>query len=267
MMCLALHCWLAAMSAQAEPLKFVVRLDPQAASQPVSGRLLVFTSQRPGKEPRLGPDWFSPEPFFAVDVSEFGPGQSRTIDDEADSFPARLTRLPPGKYRVQAVFDHSFDHQHHGKAPGNFFSEVVELDLGPDAGPQQLTLDRTIPAQPFEETRWVKEVSLRSESLSRFHHRDVVMQCGVVLPASYYDQPERRYPVVYIIPGFSGTHREALRYGEGPPPIGEEEVEFLRVVLNPNCKWGHHVFADSATNGPRGEALIKELIRMALEVF
>jgi S-formylglutathione hydrolase FrmB len=34
----------------------------------------------------------------------------------------------------------------------------------------------------------------------------------------------------------------------------------LYVVLDPSCRWGHHVFADSANNGPCGQALISELI-------
>jgi hypothetical protein len=257
---LAVFVLLVAVQAQAEPLSFEIRLDPQVVSQPVSGRLLLFTSQRAGKEPRLGPDWFSPEPFFGVDVRDFAPGETRSIDAAADGFPTSLARLPAGKYRVQAVLDHSFDHQHHGKAPGNFYSAVAELELTPESGPQPLILNQIIAEPPFEETQWVKEVTLPSKLLSQFHGREVLMRCAVVLPASYYDQPERRYPVVYIIPGFSGTHREGLAYRNGPPPAGEGEVEFLRVVLNPNCKWGHHVFADSATNGPRGAALVSELI-------
>jgi len=40
----------------------------------------------------------------------------------------------------------------------------------------------------------------------------------------------------------------------------EGGVEFLRVVLDPSCRLGHHVFADSANNGPVGEALTTELI-------
>ncbi|MFO0846439.1 MAG: alpha/beta hydrolase-fold protein, partial [Gemmataceae bacterium] len=37
-------------------------------------------------------------------------------------------------------------------------------------------------------------------------------------------------------------------------------VEVLHVVLDPSCHHGHHVFADSANNGPVGRALIEELI-------
>jgi S-formylglutathione hydrolase FrmB len=37
-------------------------------------------------------------------------------------------------------------------------------------------------------------------------------------------------------------------------------MEMLYVVLNPDCRTGHHVFAASDNNGPCGEALVKELI-------
>ena len=37
-------------------------------------------------------------------------------------------------------------------------------------------------------------------------------------------------------------------------------TELIRVILDPDCGTGHHVFADSAFNGPRGRALVEELI-------
>jgi pimeloyl-ACP methyl ester carboxylesterase len=37
-------------------------------------------------------------------------------------------------------------------------------------------------------------------------------------------------------------------------------TEFVRVLLDPDCGTGHHVFADSKTNGPRGQAFIEEFI-------
>ena len=36
--------------------------------------------------------------------------------------------------------------------------------------------------------------------------------------------------------------------------------DMVRIVLNADCGTGHHVFADSANNGPRGKALIEEFI-------
>jgi hypothetical protein len=85
------------------------------------------------------------------------------------------------------------------------------------------------------------------------------MRAAVVLPRSFATEPQRRYPVVYEIPGFGGTHfgaHEAAKR-EATNVAG---VEMIYVVLDPSCRLGHHVFADSANNGPRGRALIEELI-------
>ena len=63
---------------------------------------------------------------------------------------------------------------------------------------------------------------------------------------------------MYIIPGFGGDHFMAERF------VGDSRTafatDFFRVVLDPDCGTGHHVFADSATNGPRGAALVEEFI-------
>lgn len=247
----------------AEALCFDITLDAQVAQAPITGRLFVLTSQSGTSEPRFGPNWFKPEPFFGLDVRNFAPGEARRVDDSADGFPDRLSKLPPGKYRVQAVLDHSFDQQHHGKAAGNVYSAVAELNVDPAAPPQEpirLVLNQVVPEAKFPDSQWVREVKLRSDLLSKFHGREVVQRCAVILPAGYYSNPQRRFPVVYIIPGFSGTHRDALRYSQGGPAAGEGEVELIRVMLNADCKWGHHVFADSATNGPRGQALVEELV-------
>jgi len=63
--------------------------------------------------------------------------------------------------------------------------------------------------------------------------------------------------VVYEIPGFGGDHHLAFAVAAAScPDVG---VEMIRVVLDPSCRLGHHVFADSANNGPCGRALIDEL--------
>jgi S-formylglutathione hydrolase FrmB len=251
----------------AEPVRVAVTLVEQAAAKvsserPITGRLYVFTSQREVGEPRLGPDWFSPEPFFGLEVHDFAPGQTRTIDDTADGFPGLISQLPKGKYRVQALLDHQLETGHHAAGVGNFYSDVVSWELDPDSPtPLELKLEHAVVPRPFPDSEWVKEVVVTSELLSRFHGREVVERAAVVLPASYTRQPDRRYPVLFSIPGFSGDHRIGLRFAkDGPPEPQEGEVEFIRVMLSGDCEWGHHVYADSATNGPRGEALVNELI-------
>src|SRR5207247_2316426 len=227
----------------------------------IDGRLFVFVSQRRDREPRFAPDWFNPEPFFGLEVKRFEPGQSRRLDDAADGFPDKLSKLPPGKYRVQALLDHDFYEPRPADGVGNFYSDVQDVQV--QAGQEvtvALTLSKTVQAKPFPATRFVHEVVFQSELLAKFHKRKVADRCGIVLPASYFDRPDERYPVMYIIPGFGGNHVPPAAYAKGGPPAAKGEVEFIRVYLSGRCKWGHHVYADSATNGPRGQSLVEELI-------
>lgn len=241
----------------ARAVEIRIRLDPAAAQKPLTGRLFVFFTTSKRGEPRMGPNWFGPEPFLAQDVMNFAPGTSLTLDRTADGYPTPAGPKP-GKYRVQAVLHQDRDCPFPGSGVGNPYSEVQEVELKDDAKSLELTLTKIVVEPAFPETAWRKEIALRSKLLSEFHKRDVVERCTVVLPKGYDEEPERRYPVIYSIPGFGGSHRDAARIGN--PPDAEAEVKFIRVYLSGRCEWGHHVFADSATNGPRGAALIKETI-------
>lgn len=237
---------------------FVVTLDPSVAEQPITGRLFVFLSERERGEPRMGPNWFSPEPFYGVDVNDFAPGETRRVDGTADGYPVPLAELAAGKYRVQALLDHDFYNSSPGHGVGNLYSEVVEIEVPAEGEASfDLSLTNKVDAEPFPESERVREIVRRSDLLSNFHGREVVEVAAVVLPESYASEPERRYPVIYSVPGFGGSHRDALRLGDRKDEPG---VEFIRVMLSGNCKWGHHVYADSATNGPRGRALVEEMV-------
>ena len=243
----------------AESLQIAVRLDAQAAAQPVTGRVFVFCSQRPG-EPRMGPDWFNPEPFFGLDVVKLKPGDRCTLDDRACGFPGPLSRLPPGKYRVQAVLDRSLDSPQPGQAVGNLYGDVQEVRLDATSS-VELVLQHVIPSQPFRELENYREVSLRSRKLSAFHGRDVIEHAAVILPPSYQTDAQKRFPVIYVIPGFGGSHRSPQwLWITGPPQADPGQAEFIRVMLSGQCRWGDHEYADSATNGPCGDALVHEMI-------
>lgn len=243
-------------------LRFRVQLPADASDAPISGRLFVFLSKRAEGEPRMGPDWFNPEPFFAADVRDFRPGETRDLDNRCDSSPGPISSLPPGEYRAQAVLDHDIYHAKPGVGVGNLYSDVFRVNVQPSLdGVIELDLTNKVPEEPFPASPFVKEIVQRSELLSRFHQRPVLQRAAVVLPQGYLEHPQRRFPVMYVIPGFGGSHRsQANKYLKGPPAAGEREVEFIRVLLNGQCKWGHHVYANSAANGPRGDALVEELI-------
>lgn len=239
---------------------FEVKFAKSVRAEPFTGRVYVICSKR-SKEPRRGPSWFTPELFAAIDIKDLQPGETVRFNKDNKAvlgFPDRFRKLDFAGYRAQAVMRFNPHHREIGVGPGNGFSEVVQLPDSPGE-PVRLTVNALAAAPKFQESKWTKLLDVRSTLLSKFHGRDVNMSASVLLPAGYFDNPDKRYPTIFTIPGFGGTHFRGVRNR----PVEEknrEGVEFIRVILDPSCPRGHHVFADSANNGPVGQALIDELI-------
>ncbi len=107
----------------------------------------------------------------------------------------------------------------------------------------------------------VAETTLRSDLLSAFWGRDVAMHATVVVPQGADDGTIAALPVCYDIHGFGGNHKRGFRIG----PKLRSEIKggypaMVYVFLDASCSMGHHEFADSVNNGPRGRALIEEFI-------
>jgi S-formylglutathione hydrolase FrmB len=248
----------AARAADAKPLEFRVTFDKAVSDKPFTGRVYVMLAKSERGEPRFGPSWVRPEPIFARDVKDWKPGEELVIDATALAFPDPMAKLPKATYSAQAVMDFDRGERNFSTAPGNGYSKVVRKELDSAAtGSVALTINQVVPARRFQETERVKLAEMDSKLLSDFHKRPVKMRAGVVLPKSFASEPKRRYPVVYEIPGFGGTHAAALRMTSRTDVAG---VEMIWVVLDPSCRLGHSVFADSANNGPWGRALVEEFI-------
>lgn len=217
----------------------------------------MFTSR--SGEPRQGPDWFNPEPFLARDVIDWRPGESLTItpdDPQVLNFPRETTGIDWDGRRAQGVARLNPWDRNVGTGAGNGFSPTAMIN-GDEV--VRLAVDQIVPERTFDDTPWSKLLAVRSKLLSEFHGRDTVLRACVTLPASYFEAPHQRYPVIFNVPGFGGTHFDGRR----DEPVRERNqagVEFIRVTLDPSCRLGHHVFADSANNGPAGRALTEELL-------
>ncbi len=250
-------------SVDAAEWNFRVRLSEQVCAKPFSGRVyLLFT--RSQREPRFGPSWFNPELFVSRDVQNWEPGQSITFSGNQPgnmlAYPVPLSEMKLAGYRAQAVVRLNPYDRNIGTGAGNGYSQVVTLPEGPLASDvPALVVGRLVQPRKFVETRWSKLLEVRSRLLSNFHHREVRIKAAVVLPASYYDHPNRRYPTIFSIPGFGDTHFRGIT-NRPVTERNERGVEFLRVMLDASCPLGHHVFADSDNNGPVGAALVEELI-------
>lgn len=263
---LLILCGTAALPLPAADWQFEIKFSPQIRRQAFTGRVYLFFTRDQRREPRLAahgsaPDWFHPEPFLAVDIENWKPGERLTIDSSiADwmlAFPKPLAELQLAGCRVQAVARFNPLERAAGNGTGNGYSAAAAVTAG--KSPVMLTIDKQIEAVPFPDSKWCKLMEVRSRLLSEFHQRDVSLRGSVLLPASYFDQPARRYPVIFTVPGFGGTHRDRVP----TEPVKEQNaqgVEFIRVTLDPACPLGHHAFADSANNGPVGTALVREFL-------
>ena len=262
--CLACLATLAApQSLAAADFTLQVVLSDEITDEPYSGRVYIFFS-RTRAEPRMEMKFVTSDPFIAQDVVNWKPGEPLAFSAEQPAellgYPVHYSKMDLEGYRAQAVVRLNPHDQNVGFGEGNAYSPVVALSReAQENGPTLLRVDRVVAPYPFRETKWRRLLKVRSKLLSAFHGRDVFLNAAIYLPASYYEEPQRRYPTILDIPGFLGTH---IRPDVELPILepNNQGVEFLRVMLDGSCGLGHHVFADSANNGPYEEAFITEFL-------
>lgn len=245
--------------AQSKP-SVEVRVTLGADQKPFSGRLLItFTRNEPRPVVR-SINWFNPEPAFAMIVKDWAPGEARSLTRDAIGYPVSLEKLPKGPYWVQAVVDRDRGGISVFDSPGNGYAKPKKIEHDPDKPTVvDLLIDQTTRERELNDTETVKFVNMPSKLLTDFHGKPMTMRAGVVLPPSWKADSSKKYPVVYEITGFGGDHTFAPSQS-ARKAWDLDGLEAIWVVLDANCRLGHHVFADSANNGPVAEALLTELI-------
>ena len=235
-----------------------VRLASTVSTEPFSGRVYVFFSKRENVEPRLVFRFVHSEPIIAKDVVDWKPGEiltfSRSELGDILKFPSDLANMELAGYRAQAVVRLNMLEPEIGAGEGNAYSSVITL---PDFREQNasilLDVDKRAPRIDVRTSKEREVLEVRSKLLSTFHKRPVTINAAVVLPPSYFEQPQQRYPVLFDIPSFGGTHHF-------PRTHGTDQRSRDRVYSR-GARWflslGHHAFADSANNGPCGSAFVQ----------
>lgn len=250
----------------ADRWEFPIRFSKSVHEQPFTGRVyLIFTKR--DREPRLGPSWFSPEQFVSTEVKDWAPDTTLTIASGASaspgvseslrSYPKAFSSFDLSGYRVQAVARFNPWQREIGKGEGNGYSATATVSA--EGRQPELVINAKVPKREFQQTQWSKLLKVKSQLLSDFYGHDVFMRAAVTVPVSYGTSPERRYPTIFEIPGFGGDHNYKAST-DAPVELQQDGVEFIRVMLDPSCPLGHHVFADSANNGPRGRSLVEEFL-------
>jgi enterochelin esterase-like enzyme len=246
----------------AETTRFKIKVDSSINQQPLSGRLLIFMTAQTKPLEAIEPDFTNPNAVWiaGVEINDLPAGRSIEINPDNLSFPQKFSEAPAGEYQIMALLDRDHSYTYNGAGAGDVYSNVTKAKM--PSAEIELTLSKIVPERKIEVPENARVVEFESPSLSAFWGRPVKMRASVVLPPGYNKSGSQKYPTVYSIHGYGGGHLGNLRgvpdflkaMSEGKRP------EMIYVYLNANNSLGHHVFADSANNGPWGTALVKEFI-------
>jgi hypothetical protein len=245
----------AACSSRGDGTEFRVAVGPEAGRATLDGRVFVLLDDNPDRDPL-----YSQKIIFARDVRGHDAKSPVVIGRGAKGYPHGLADLPPGRYSARAVADLDTEHWSFTVSPGNLVSRKTVITVA--GGPVDLLLERAVPEPSFKESEFRKEARLESRLLTDFRGRATFVEAAVVLPPSYFQEPERRYPAVYTMPGYGGSHYNLSRGDEDVKRYGMNlyGLEKVFVFLELDCAEGTHCFVDSENNGPWGRALMEEFI-------
>ncbi|MFI5188311.1 MAG: alpha/beta hydrolase-fold protein [Chitinophagales bacterium] len=238
--------------------QFKVSYSPAVFNKPFTGKIILYLNKE-NKTPKDGAVDIEPFPCFSIDVKNVQPGSSVVFDDKADSYPAKLSDIERSEYYVQAVWDRDLGGRAISESPGNIYSKTAKVALTKDINKTfTLVCDQVIPEPVFRETDFVKELKAPSSLLSAFHKKTMTVNAAVILPEDYFKEPQKKFPVQFIVSGYGGDYH---RYsGDTTPSHPIDSIHCITVFLDGDCSLGHSVYANSDNNGPWGDALTKEFI-------
>ncbi len=211
----------------------------------------------------ISPDFTDPSAVYVTgtEVANLKPGEAITIDAELESFPAAFSAAPAGAYQVYAVLDRDHSYTYDGPGAGDICSKTISVTMPAES--TAITLSRSRRIKKVDIPSNVRVIDFPSPRLTAFWGRPMSIQAigdaaaGIrqfkrqEISDRLSDSRLRRRPPQG---DRSGCRPSASRCANRRSP------EMIYVALNAHTSLGHHVFADSANNGPWGTALVEEFI-------
>ncbi|MFC4700115.1 alpha/beta hydrolase-fold protein [Glaciecola siphonariae] len=231
------------------------------------GRLHIIFTQDSEREPRLYSAWpvQNVEPLFSQDLD--GLGQTLTLDTNTlGGFPFKTMQdLPAGMWRVQAIYDtNTLDSGINSPANAYSLPQAIEIKAGV-APTLNFELNQTVAADALpEDQALLKFIKIKSDILSEFWGSDMYLRAGVLLPATYYDKPLKKFPVFFDIGGYGARYTRAERWYQSEEFQeywqADDTPQMVIVYLDGEAPFGDPYQINSANNGPYGDATWQELL-------
>jgi hypothetical protein len=260
--------------------RFEVTIDPSVRSETTSGRVILLLSRTEKFSP--GPRG---TPVFGLNIDDKAPGAKVVVDETAFGYPVRsLREIPPGDYFVQAwlnvytTFKRSDGkvvklHQDQGegqswrRSPGNLFSEPVKVKIeSGKSATVPVSLSKVVPpVKPYEDTKWVKHIRIKSRLLTEFWGQPMFIGANILLPKGYEEHPGVRYPVHYVQGHFPRGRAGRFSEDETSPAFklwtADGAPRFIQVSFEHACPYYDDSYGVNSENvGPYGDAITSELI-------
>ncbi|MEZ5040359.1 MAG: alpha/beta hydrolase-fold protein [Saprospiraceae bacterium] len=247
-------------------LEVEVSIDPSLKEQfQPAGRLLLFLSKDGRGElrfrtwPRVG------NFIFAKNISNWPLKQPMTINKNAafmQTSAIDLDAMSQDTFYLQVVWDQDRE-ESRPEAPGNLYSEVQKVIINKDQK-VSLKIDKVIAPRRMPNHPHIKEVTFKSDTLSKWWGKDMYLKVGVLLPGSYFEKGDAKFAFRYNIAGYGGRYTRASRLVNNKEFMGwwlsPEAPQIVTIYLDGEGPFGDSYQLDSENNGPYGYALTEELI-------
>lgn len=172
------------------------------------------------------------------------------------------------KYYCSVTYKQNIDDANE-RVEGNLYSETDSFALSNHVN-LTLVLKNVYDSTKIVDHPFVKVVRIKSKYLSDYFGKPKYLKAAVLLPYSFFDHPEKTYPICYRAPGLNG------RYDQVNGMIANKEFanwwfrkdapQVIYVFLDSQGPYGDTYQVDSENNGPCGKALTEELIPAIEEV-
>lgn len=246
--------------------QFKVSYSASASDKPFTGKVYLYLSKN-NLSPKDGSIGLEPLHVFAVAVKDIKPGEEVTIGDMAVSYPVIASEMERGEYNIQAVWDLNLGGRSIAASVGNIFSKSQKIAVTKDNSKIfNIIADQVVPSKKeFKNSEFVKEFKVSSKLLSDFYNKNFKLKAAVQLPAEYETDPERKFPVQFVIFGYGADYRSFGSVRDASEPLNS--VPCITVYLDGNNQLGHSGYANSDNNGPWGDALVQEFIPVLEKKF
>ncbi|MBP9134692.1 MAG: hypothetical protein KBF75_11735, partial [Saprospiraceae bacterium] len=228
------------------------------------GRMFLFLNQSDDVEP-MTQTWPSKGNYmFAKNYENFDSKKSILIDGEDwEKTPEwDLDHVPSGTYYIQMLWDQNMT-ESNINSEGNIYSEKRKIVLKGN-NTIELNLNKIIEPIKIKEHPLVRELIIRSDTLSSWWKKDVYVKASILLPSKYNENKTMSYPIDYNVAGYGGRYDRVNRLTSSKRTMdwwtSDDAPQIIVVMLDGEGPFGDSYQMDSDNSGPYGYSLVHELI-------